>query len=293
MIFVALSAALPPIWPNYFYIVLRVVISASAFYLVFLYRAKLESHHCIFLVILAYIYSPIVPIRLDGWTWTAVSLASLIGLFWILLYLRRTFIQEGGDLDPSDVAGSEKVIQAALLSENDLAWAVILPFWVMSLYGISYFLFLKAPEMTRTEQATMISMEEDFKQPRKVEGIFKGLRSAESEKERLEAIFAVGATTVYLELPPASRVDLEADRPVELYEYRHSDTVGWQPVSRSKYYWARVGSWVSIAAVYLCGGFLFLYLLGSALYTLFWEEVASSIYLTIAGKMNWLPYYRR
>ena len=137
-------------------------------------------------------------------------------------------------------------------------------------------------------------MEEDFKQPRKVEGIFRGLRSAEhDDEERLEVIFAVGATTVYLELPPASEVELEAGQAVELYDYRHSDTVGWQPVSRAKYYWARLGSWVSIAANYLWAGFLFLYLLGSALYTLFWEEVAGSIYLTIVGKMNWLPYRRK
>ena len=136
-------------------------------------------------------------------------------------------------------------------------------------------------------------MEEDFKQPRKVEGIFKGLRSVEYDDEkRLEISFVVGETTVYLELPPASEVEFEAGQPVELYDYRHSDTVGWHPVSQADYYWEWFGGWIAIIFRYLSIGVAFLYLLLQGLYTLVWE-VGRSIYLTITGKMTWLPYYRR
>jgi len=258
MMFVALIGALPPMWPDHFYIILRFLVFVSASYLVYLYRVKLKSRHCIVLIILALAYNPIVPVRLDRWAWTAVDVVSLLGLFWILLYLRKTFIQEGGDLDPSDAAGHEKVEQAALLSGDNLFFAVVLPVvWALCFYGASYFLFLKAPEMTRTTQSRMTSMEKDFKQPRKVDGIFRGLRSAEYDEGRPAAIFAVGATTVYLELPQSSKVELEAGQPVELYEYRHSKTVGWHPVSRERYYWARLETWVSTAVTYLGGGDLF------------------------------------
>jgi len=291
---VALIGALLPMWPYQYYIVLRVVISVGAVYLVYLYRAKLKVPHCIFLVILALTYNPIVLVRLDEWTWTAVDVASLLGLFWILSYLRRTFIQEESDLDPSDSTG-RGVEQTALLSGDNLFSAVVLSvFWVLAFYFVSSFLFLDTPEMVRATQAKMTSMEKDFKQPRKVEGIFRGLRIAEHDDEKtLETIFVVGETTVYLELPRASEeLEFVAGQAVELYDYRNSDTVGWQPVSRAGYYWSWFKGWVAIVFRYLSIGFGFLYLLLQGLYTLVWE-VGRSIYSTIIGKMTWLPYYRR
>jgi len=291
---VALIGALLPMWPYQYYIVLRVVISVGAVYLVYLYRAKLKVPHFIFLVILALTYNPIVLVRLDEWTWTAVDVASLLGIIWILSYLLRTFVQEASDLDPSDTTG-RGVEQDALLPRDILFSTVVIPvIWLVVFYYASSFLFLDAPEMARATQAKMTSMEKDFKQPRKVEGIFKGLRNVEYDDEkRLEIIFVVGENTVYLELPPASEeLEFVAGQAVELYDYRNSDTVGWQPVSRAGYYWSWFKGWVAITVRYSGAGFFFLIFLGQGLFTLVWE-VGHPIYLTITGKMSWLPYYRK
>ena len=76
-----LLLAVIPIWPYSFYIMLRLYIFVLALYLA--YKAKQSSltNDIIYLLIIAIIYNPLIPIHLTRAIWTPIDIA--VGIFFM------------------------------------------------------------------------------------------------------------------------------------------------------------------------------------------------------------------
>jgi len=79
-----LCLAVLPMWPGVFYILLRIVVCASAAYVGYtLWSDELLNSHAIPLMLLAILFNPIVPLYLTPWIWIPIYLG--VALYFLSL----------------------------------------------------------------------------------------------------------------------------------------------------------------------------------------------------------------
>jgi len=74
-----LCLAVLPMMPNTFHIFLRLVVCGAALYVgIALRRHETLSNHFIFLMILAALFNPLIPINLGEWLWLPIDLGTAV-----------------------------------------------------------------------------------------------------------------------------------------------------------------------------------------------------------------------